>query len=255
MLDVLGIKDASKLVPLPDDQKPRDPITENMDNLKGKPLKAFIYQDHDAHIAVHTAMMQDPKIMQTIGQNPQAQMIMGALMAHIQEHLGYAYRQQMEDMIGVPIPYSEEDDYEMSEEVELQIARLAAPAAQKLLQMDKTAIAAQQAQQAAQDPLIQIQQQELQIKAQEAQTKQMKAQSDAQAKAQQMQIEQERIASQERIAGMQINAKVQKDNADLQIQREIESARLMSKSTSEANKLGVDIAKHNQMMSKQTNKG
>ena len=255
MLDVLGIKDAAKLVPLPDDQKPRDPITENMDNLKGKPLKAFIYQDHDAHIAVHTAMMQDPKIMQTIGQNPQAQMIMGALMAHIQEHLGYAYRQQMEDMIGVPIPYSEEDDYEMSEEIELQIARLAAPAAQKLLQMDKTAIAAQQAQQAAQDPLIQIQQQELQIKAQEAQTKQMKAQSDAQAKAQQMQIEQERIASQERIAGMQINAKVQKDNADLQIQREIESARLMSKSTSEANKLGVDIAKHNQMMSKQTNKG
>jgi hypothetical protein len=255
MLDVLGIKDASKLVPLPDDQKPRDPITENMDNLKGKPLKAFIYQDHDAHIAVHTAMMQDPKIMQTIGQNPQAQMIMGALMAHIQEHLGYAYRQKMEGMIGVPIPYSEEDDYEMSEEVELQIARLAAPAAQKLLQMDKTAIAAQQAQQAAQDPLIQIQQQELQIKAQEAQTKQMKAQSDAQAKAQQMQIEQERIASQERIAGMQINAKVQKDNADLQIQREIESARLMSKSTSEANKLGVDIAKHNQMMSKQTNRG
>ena len=255
MLDVLGIKDAAKLVPLPDDQKPRDPITENMDNLKGKPLKAFIYQDHDAHIAVHMALMQDPKIMQTIGQNPQAQMIMGALMAHIQEHLGYSYRKQMEEMIGVPIPYSEEDDYDLPEEVELQIARLAAPAAQKLLQQDRTAIAAQQAQQAAQDPLIQIQQQELQIKAQEAQTKQMKAQSDAQAKAQQMQIEQERIASQERIAGMQINAKVQKDNADLQIQREIESARLMSKSTTEANKLGVDIAKHNQMMSKQTNRG
>jgi hypothetical protein len=255
MLDVLGIKDAAKLVPLPDDQKPRDPITENMDNLKGKPLKAFIYQDHDAHIAVHMALMQDPKIMQTIGQNPQAQMIMGALMAHIQEHLGYSYRKQMEEMIGVPIPYSEEDDYDLPEEVELQIARLAAPAAQKLLQQDRTAVAAQQAQQAAQDPLIQIQQQELQIKAQEAQTKQMKAQSDAQAKAQQMQIEQERIASQERIAGMQINAKVQKDNADLQIQREIESARLMSKSTTEANKLGVDIAKHNQMMSKQTNRG
>jgi hypothetical protein len=255
MLDVLGIKDANKLVPLPDDQKPRDPITENMDNLKGKPLKAFIYQDHDAHIAVHMALMQDPKIMQTIGQNPQAQMIMGALMSHIQEHLGYAYRRQIEEMIGVPIPYSEEEDYELPEEVELQIARLAAPAAQKLLQQDRTAIAAQQAQQAAQDPLVQIQQAELQIKAQEAQTKQMKAQSDAQAKAQQMAIEQERIASQERIAGMQINAKVQKDNADLQIQREIEAARLMSKSTTEANKLGVDIAKHNQMMSKQTNRG
>ena len=250
MLDVLGIKDAAKLVPLPDDQRPRDPITENMDNLKGKPLKAFLYQDHDAHIAVHMALMQDPKIMQTIGQNPQAQMIMGSLMAHIQEHLGYSYRQQMEDMIGVPIPYSEEDDYSIPEEVELQIARLAAPAAQKLLQQDKTAIAAQQAQQAAQDPLVQIQQQELQIKQQEAQTKQMKAQSDAQAKAQQLQIEQSRIVSQERIAGMQMNAKAQKDQAELQIQREIESARLMSKEMLEANKLGVDFAKHKEVMSK-----
>jgi len=250
MLDVLGIKDAAKLVPLPDDQRPRDPITENMDNLKGKPLKAFLYQDHDAHIAVHMALMQDPKIMQTIGQNPQAQMIMGALMAHIQEHLGYSYRQQMEDMIGVPIPYSEEEDYAIPEEVELQIARLAAPAAQKLLQQDKTAIAAQQAQQAAQDPLVQIQQQELQIKQQEAQTKQMKAQSDAQAKAQQLQIEQSRIVSQERIAGMQMNAKAQKDQAELQIQREIESARLMSKEMLEANKLGVDVAKHKEIMSK-----
>ena len=250
MLDVLGIKDAAKLVPLPDDQRPRDPITENMDNLKGKPLKAFLYQDHDAHIAVHMALMQDPKIMQTIGQNPQAQMIMNSLMAHIQEHLGYSYRQQMESMIGVPIPYSEEEDYALPEEVELQIARLAAPAAQKLLQQDKTAIAAQQAQQAAQDPLVQIQQQELQIKQQEAQTKQMKAQSDAQAKAQQLQIEQSRIVSQERIAGMQMNAKAQKDQAELQIQREIEAARLMSKEMLEANKLGVDFAKHKEVMSK-----
>ena len=251
MLDVLGIKDAKKLVPLPDDQKPKDPITENMNVLKGDPLKAFIYQDHEAHITVHMAMMQDPKIMQLIGQNPQAQMIMGALMAHVQEHLGFEYRRQMEEMIGVPIPYSEDDEYDIPEEVELQIARLAAPAAQKLLQQDKTAIAAQQAQQAAQDPLVQIQQAELQIKAQEVQIKQAQLQSETAAKAQQMAIEQERIASQERIANMQMAAKAQKDQVELQVQREIEGAKLASKERLEGSKLGVDIAKHSDQMSKQ----
>lgn len=251
MLDVLGIKNAKKLVPLPDDQKPKDPITENMNALKGDPMKAFIYQDHEAHITVHMSMMQDPKIMQLIGQNPQAQMIMGALMAHIQEHLGFEYRRQMEEMIGVPIPYSDEDDYDLPEEVELQIARLAAPAAQKLLQQDKTAIAAQQAQQAAQDPLVQIQQAELQIKAQEVQIKQAQLQSDTQAKAQQIAIEQERIASQERIAQMQMAAKAQKDSTELQVQREIESAKLASKERLEGSKIGVDVAKHTEQMSKQ----
>jgi hypothetical protein len=251
MLDVLGIKDAKKLVPLPDDQKPKDPITENMNALKGEPMKAFIYQDHEAHITVHMSMMQDPKIMQLIGQNPQAQMMMGALMAHIQEHLGFEYRRQMEEMIGVPIPYAENEDYDIPEEVELQIARLAAPAAQKLLQQDKTAIAAQQAQQAAQDPLVQIQQAELQIKAQEVQIKQAQLQSDTQAKAQQMAIEQERIASQERIANMQMAAKAQKDQVELEVQREIEGAKLASKERLEGSKLGVDIAKHSDQMSKQ----
>jgi hypothetical protein len=255
MLDVLGIKDAKKLVPLPDDQKPKDPITENMNALKGDPMKAFIYQDHEAHITVHMSMMQDPKIMQMIGQNPQAQIMMGALMAHIQEHLGFEYRRQMEEMIGVPIPYSDAEDYDMPEEVELQIARLAAPAAQKLLQQDKTAIAAQQAQQAAQDPLVQIQQAELQIKAQEVQIKQAQLQSDTQAKAQQMAIEQERIASQERIANMQMAAKAQKDQVELQVQREIEGAKLASKERLEGSKIGVDVAKHTEQMSRQTKKG
>ena len=255
MLDVLGIKDAKKLVPLPDDQKPKDPITENMNALKGEPMKAFIYQDHEAHITVHMSMMQDPKIMQLIGQNPQAQMMMGALMAHIQEHLGFEYRRQMEEMIGVPIPYAENEDYDMPEEVELQIARLAAPAAQKLLQQDKTAIAAQQAQQAAQDPLVQIQQAELQIKAQEVQIKQAQLQSDTAAKSQQMAIEQERIASQERIANMQMAAKAQKDQVELQVQREIEGAKLASKERLEGSKIGVDVAKHTEQMSRQTKKG
>jgi hypothetical protein len=243
MLDVLGLKDANKLVPMPDDQKPRDPISENMAAFKMEPLKAFIYQDHEAHITVHMAAMQDPKIMQMMGQNPQSQMILGAMMSHIQEHVGYEYRRQMEKMIGVPIPYSEEDDYEVPEEVELQIARLAAPAAQKLLQQSQSQVAQQQAQQQAQDPILQIQQAELQIKQQEAATSQQKVQIDAQAKAEQMQIERERIASQERIASMQNQTKVEKDRTQLSIQSEIEHA-----------KLAVDIGKHSQQMSKQKEK-
>jgi hypothetical protein len=243
MLDVLGLKDANKLVPLPDDQKPRDPISENMAAFKMEPLKAFIYQDHAAHITVHMAAMQDPKIMQMMGQNPNAQMIMGAMMSHIQEHIGYEYRRQMEEMIGVPIPYSEEDDYEVPEEVELQIARLAAPAAQKLLQMSQSQVAQQQAVQQAQDPLVQIQQAELQIKQQEAQIKQQKVQIDASAKAEQLRIEQERIASQERIATMQNATKIEKDRTQLAIQNDIEHARL-----------AVDISKHKEQMSNQKEK-
>jgi hypothetical protein len=243
MLDVLGLKDAQKLVPMPDDQKPRDPISENMAAFKMEPMKAFIYQDHAAHITVHMSAMQDPRIMQMMGQNPNAQMIMGAMMSHIQEHIGYEYRRQMEEMIGVPIPYSEEDDYEIPEEVELQIARLAAPAAQKLLQMSQSQVAQQQAQQQAQDPLVQIQQQELAIKQQDSAIKQQKVQIDAQAKAQQLAIEQERIASQERIANMQNQAKVEKDRTQLKMQDEIEHA-----------KLAVDIGKHEQQMSNQKEK-
>ena len=243
MLDVLGLKDANKLVPLPDDQKPRDPISENMAAFKMEPLKAFIYQDHQAHITVHMAAMHDPKIMEMMGQNPNAQMIMGAMMSHIQEHVGYEYRRQMEEMIGVPIPYSEEDDYEMPKDVELQIARLAAPAAQKLLQANQAQAQQQQAQQQAQDPLVQIQQAELQIKQQDAATKQQKVQIDAQAKAEQLRIEQERIASQERIAVMQNQAKAEKDRSQLQIQNDIEHA-----------KLAVDIGKHQQQMSNQKEK-
>ena len=243
MLDVLGIKDAAKLVPLPDDQKPRDPISENMAAFKMEPLKAFLYQDHQAHITVHMAAMQDPKIMQMMGQNPNAQMILGAMMSHIQEHIGYEYRRQMEEMIGVPIPYDEEGEEGIPEEMELQIARLAAPAAQKLLQLSQSQAAQQQAQQQAQDPLVQIQQAELQIKQQEAATSQQKVQIDAQAKAEQLQIERERIASQERIAAMQNQTKLEKDRTQMAVQNEIEHARL-----------AVDIGKHTQQMSAQKEK-
>jgi hypothetical protein len=119
---------------------------------KMEPLKAFLYQDHQAHITVHMAALQDPKIMQLMGQNPNAQMIIGALMSHIQEHVGYEYRRQMEEMIGVPIPYDEENEDGIPEEMELQIARLAAPAAQKLLQLNHSQAAQQQAAQQAQAP-------------------------------------------------------------------------------------------------------
>ena len=238
MLDVLGIKNAAKLVPMEDDQKPTDPITENMNAFKGKPLKAFLYQDHQAHITVHMATFKDPQIAAVMGQNPQAQMIHSAMMAHISEHLGFEYRRQMEEMIGVPIPYSDdpENDEPLPKEVELQIARLAAPAAQKLLMEHQAQAAQQQALQAAQDPIVQMQQQELAIKAKEVEIKERKLMADAAAKADQLDIEKERIATQERIAGMQVGAKVAKDKAELE-----------SKDQLEGMKLGVEIARTKEM--------
>ena len=226
MLDVLGIKNAQKLVPMTEDHKPTDPISENMNVIKGKPLKAFIYQDHQAHITVHMNAMRDPKIAMLIGQNPQAQTMQAAMLAHINEHIAYEYRKQMEELIGVPVPYTEEQDEGMPEEVELQIARLAAAASNKLLQRDQNEMAAQQAQQAAQDPLVQIQQQELAIKAKEVDLKEKKLMADAAAKADQINIEQERITSQERIAGLNASLKIRKDNEELQSRREIEGTKM-----------------------------
>jgi hypothetical protein len=226
MLDVLGIKNANKLVPMAEDHKPTDPISENMNVIKGKPLKAFIYQDHQAHITVHMNAMRDPKIAMLIGQNPQAQTMQAAMLAHINEHVAYEYRKQMEELIGVPVPYTEEQDEGMPEAVELQIARLAAAASNKLLQRDQNEMAAQQAQQAAQDPLVQIQQQELALKAKEVELKEKKLMADAAAKADQLNIEQERITSQERIAGLNASLKVRKDNEELQSRREIEGTKM-----------------------------
>lgn len=232
MLDVLGIKNANKLVPMVEDHKPTDPISENMNVIKGKPLKAFIYQDHQAHIQVHMNAMRDPKIAQLIGQNPQAQTMQAAMMAHINEHIAYEYRKQMEEMIGVPVPYTLEEDEGIPQEIELQISRLAAAASAKLLARDQNEIAAQQAQQAAQDPLIQIQQAELRLKQEELALKKQKMAIEATAKADQIEIEQERIAAQERIAGMQVGAKVAKDKAELAARQEEAGVRI-----------GVDIAK------------
>ena len=208
MIEVLGIKNAEKLVPVEDDQKPKDPISENMAFLNGKPTKAFIYQDHDAHIASHMAFMQDPIIAQTIGQNPMAQKIQAAAMSHIAEHLAFNYRKKVEEQIGVPIPAP---DAELPEDVEVQLSRLVAQGAQQLLQLNQANAQQAQAQQQMQDPLIQIQQAELQIDSQKAQSDaqvaQAKLQLEAQRIANQKEVDLARIASQEKLA----NQKVQVD--------------------------------------------
>ena len=200
MLEVLGIKNAAKLVPMQDDQKPRDPVSENMDVVKGKPLKAFAYQDHQAHITTHQTFMQDPMTAQMIGQNPMAQQMMAALQSHIAEHFGYMYRNQIEQQVGAPIPTFEDEDKPIPEDVEFALSRLVAQASQQLLQQNQAAAAQQQAQQQAQDPIIQMQMQELQLKGQDIERKTLKDQTDAKLKAQQQEIERRRIESQEKIA-------------------------------------------------------
>jgi hypothetical protein len=190
MIEVLGIKNADKLVPSDEDEHPKDPISENMGFLKGVPTKAFIYQDHDAHIAVHTTFLKDPMIAAQIGQNPMAQQIMSAVQAHIADHLGYLYRSKIEEQMGVPLP---PPDKELPEDVEVQLSKLVAQASTQLLQLNMANAQQQQAQQQAQDPLIQMQQAELQIKAQEVQRKAQKDQADNQIAQQRLSIDQERI--------------------------------------------------------------
>jgi hypothetical protein len=180
MLEVLGIRDAAKLVPVEEDEKPTDPVTENMNVMNGKPVKAFIYQDHEAHITVHMSAIQDPNIQQLIGQNPMANQIGAAIQAHIAQHVGFAYRRRIEEQLGIPLPSPEE---EMPEELELQVSRLVAESAKRVLANSQAEAAQQQAQQQAQDPIVQMQQAELQIKQGELALKDKKLQVDAAAKA------------------------------------------------------------------------
>jgi hypothetical protein len=233
MLDVLGIKNYTKLVPSQDDRKPVDPVTENMNLLNMKPVKAFLYQDHQAHIAVHMSAMQDPKIMQLVQQSPTAQAIGAAMTAHISEHVAYEYRKQMEMQMGMELPPDNEQYEEegIPEELEVRISQLAAQAAQQLLQQNQQEAQAQQNAQAAQDPLVQMQQMELQLKQADLQLKQQRLQVDAAAKADQIRIEESRIEAQKEIAGMQVGAKVAKDKADLEAKTELEGL-----------KIGADIA-------------
>jgi hypothetical protein len=226
MLDVLGIKNAQKLVPMEDDTRPRDPITENVNLLKGKPVKAFFYQDHQAHIAVHSMAMQDPKIQQTLAQNPNVPMLMAAMQAHIAEHLGYEYRKQMEQTMGMQLPnYEEDDDIVIPKDMENQIAQMAAQASQQLLQKNKMEAQQQQAQQQMQDPVIQMQMQELAIKQAEQKRKADKDAADIMIKGQQLQLEKQRIDAQQETAGAQITAKAMSDKEKMNKQQESEGFR------------------------------
>ena len=185
MIEVLGVKNADKLVPIDDDMTPRDPISENMAFLNGKPTKAFIYQDHDAHIAVHTSMMQDPMVMGQMGQNPMAQQMQAAIMAHVAEHIAFQYRTKIEQRLGATLPMP---NTEMPEDIEVQLSKLVAQAAKQLLDINKNQAAQQQAQQQMQDPVVQMQQAELQIKQQDAQTKAQKVQGDLAIKQAELQL-------------------------------------------------------------------
>jgi hypothetical protein len=203
MIEVLGVKNAEKLVPTKDDLKPVDPVSENMAVLQGKPMKAFIYQDHDAHIATHMAFMQDPVIAQMIGQNPQAKQIMAGIQAHIAEHLGYKYRKDIEAKLGVELPLPNE---ELPEEIEVNLSRVVADAAKQLTQQNVQQAAQQAAQQKAQDPVVQMQQAELQIKAQEVQRKAEKDKADIALQ----QAEQERKARKDEADAILETAKLQR---------------------------------------------
>ena len=218
MIEVLGIKNADKLVPIKDDIKPSDPVSENMAVIVGKPMKAFIYQDHDAHIATHQAFMQDPQIMAFIGQNPAAQQIMAALSAHIAEHVAFQYRQQMETKLGVPLP---PPDSELSKEQEVQLAGLLAKAAQQLTQQKQAAAAEQQAQQKLQDPIIQMQQQELQLKQAEQQRKAQKDQADTQLDAARLQLDAEKAQTTATIEASRIAAQ----NEQAQARNDLDEAK------------------------------
>lgn len=205
MVEALGVRNADKLVPNKDDIKPMDPVSENMAVLKGDPIKAFMHQDHEAHIATHMAFAQDPKLQQLMQNDPTAQMKMAAGAAHLSEHIAFAYRAQLEQQLGVPLPPPDE---ELPEDVEVDLSRLVAQAAQKLLQKDQAEAQMQQQQQQMQDPMIQIQMQELQIKGQEQQRKQQKDQMDFAIEQERLKIDRERIASGEKIQSANMDIKV-----------------------------------------------
>jgi len=223
MLEVLGVKNIGKLIPNAEDKKPKDPVSENMDIINGKPVRAFIYQDHQAHLSVHMAAMQDPKLMQMMSQNPMAQQMQAAALAHINEHIAFEYRKQIEEQLGANLPAPNEN---LPEDVELELSRLTAAAAQKLLAKDQAEMQQQQAQQQQQDPIVQMQQQELQLKAQDLQIKAQKTQADIQLDQAKLELEKEKLASHERLEGIKVGSKTTIDKNRLDGDQMIQGARL-----------------------------
>jgi hypothetical protein len=236
MLEAIGVKNAEKLVPLESDTKPLDPVSENMAILTNKPIKAAIYQDHDAHIAAHTALMQDPTIAQMIGQNPMANSMMAALQAHIAEHLAFQYRKQIEEKLGAPLPVPGE---ELPPEIELQLSRLVAQAGVQLSQMKQQQAAAQQAAAQAQDPLLQLQQMEAQTKAQEVQRKAAKDQMDAQLRAQEMQ----RKATNDRMNATLSAQELALKQQEMQIDAAQADTKLATDVQTERNRTNLELSK------------
>ena len=241
MLEVLGIKNIGKLIPTEDDQKPRDPVFENMALMNSKPVKAFINQDHQAHIQVHQMAMQDPKIAALMGQNPQAQSIQAAAMAHVNEHLAFEYRKQIEEQLGVQLPGVDE---EMSEEVEQAVSKLIALAAKKLLDKNTAETQQQQAQQASQDPLVQMQQKELELKAQDVQIKAQKTQADIENDKARLELDKMRIESTERIAGVQVGAKTSMDHKKIDSAERMEGVRIGAQSAQSKNQMDFQHKQH-----------
>jgi hypothetical protein len=238
MLEVLGITNAQKLVPLEEDQKPQDPITENMNVISGKPVKAFVYQDQDAHITAHQNFLQDPQTAAIIGQNPLANQMTAAMQAHIAQHYGFKYRLMIEQQLGAPLPYIKEEDQDsIPEEYEIQISRLVAQASTQLLAQNQAQAAQQQAQQQMQDPIVQMQMEELQIKKAEQQRKAVKDQADAQLRAEQLDIDRQRVEGTLEIEGTRLGIQIEKDK-DIANRKE----------NYDGTKLGIDMAHKRQQI-------
>ena len=236
MIEVLGVKNADKLVPTREDSKPADPVSENMDALVGKPIRAFIYQDHKAHIATHTSFMQDPQVAQMIGQNPQAQQIMASLQAHIAEHLGFQYRQQIEEKLGVSLPPPGE---QLPEQIEVDLSRLVAEAGAQVMQGHQQEAAQKQAEQQQQDPIFQQKQAELQLKGQEVQRKAAKDQQEAQIK----QADLQRRSQKDQVDALMGAEKLKLDQQELQLDAQKEGVRVAASRRQENNKLDLELAR------------
>ena len=267
MIENLGVRNAGKIIPDKEDMKPVDPVSENMNIMNGKPVKAFIYQDHEAHLQVHTSMMQDPKIMASMGQNPQAQALMASASAHVMEHVAFQYRREIEKQLGAalpPVPDADREDTMLSPQVEVELSQLAAKAAAQLLQKDQAEAQAQQAQQQAQDPLVQMQQMDLQIKQQALQLKQQQIQMDMQikqaeqqrkqqkdvldaaAKADELRIREAEISGKQELEGARLGIDIQKHKIQISDNRDIKQAEQEATGL----RLGMDIAEKNAAMNK-----
>ena len=251
MCEVLGVKNVNSLIPPDEDMKPKDPVSENMNFLNNVPNKAFIYQDHEAHIQTHMAFMQDPKLAALVGQSPNAQQIQAAIQAHIAEHLAFEYRKQIEEQLGVPLPNPDE---ELPEDVEVDLSRLVAAAAEKLSQKNAAEAQQQQAQQQAQDPLVMIQQKELEIKEREQSMKEQKAMADVQIEQQRLDIERMRIESQERSSMAKIESEEMKAGAKLGMEATVRNKQIDAQQETDGARMGIDMVKSTQQIQQQLTK-